>query len=56
MNWKKVILIILDTVLAVYLLFAVTSFNRLDDKAIVCSQVKIEIKDDVVNGLSLIHI
>ena len=50
MNWKKVILIILDTVLAVYLLFAVTSFNRLDDKAIVCSQVKIEIKDDVVNG------
>ena len=50
MNWKKVILIILDTVLAVYLLFAVTSFNSLDDKAIVCSQVKIEIKDDVVNG------
>ena len=50
MNWKKVILIILDTVLAVYLLFAVTSFHRLDDKAIVCSQVKIEIKDDVVNG------
>lgn len=50
MNWKKVILIILDTVLAVYLLFAVTSFNRLDDKAIVCLQVKIEIKDDVVNG------
>ena len=50
-NWKKVLLIFVDVLLATYLGFAVTVFNRPQDgKGLVCSQVKIDIQDDVVDG------
>lgn len=42
-NWKKTIIILLDVVIAVYLLMAVTVFNRPDDKATVCTEVNIQI-------------
>ena len=42
-NWKKTIIIILDVAIAVYLLLAVTVFNRPDDKATVCTEVNIQI-------------
>lgn len=49
-NWKKTILITLDVAIAAYLLFAVSVLHTLDDKKMVCSKVKIDIKDDVMDG------
>lgn len=50
LNWKKTLVAAADAVIAVYLLFAVTAFNEPDDKAMVCSQVDIDISDDIVDG------
>ena len=50
MNWKRSILIVLDAAIAVYLALAVTVFNRPDDKATVCSEVKIDIEQGVSEG------
>ncbi len=50
-NWKKILLTTLDIVMAVYLLMAVTAFNEPGDRRkIVCSQVRIDIADDPVDG------
>lgn len=49
-NWKKSLVVAADTVIAVYLLLAVTAFNRPDDSNEVCTQVKIDISDDIVDG------
>ena len=50
-NWKKTLLVVVNFLLAVYLFFAVTSFNQpVDGDELVCSQVKIDIKDAVVDG------
>ena len=49
-NWKKTIIILLDVVIAVYLLMAVTVFNRPDDKATVCTEVNIQIDGGVQKG------
>ena len=50
-NWKKTLLMVVNSLLAVYLFFAVTSFNEpVDGDELVCSQVKIDIKDAVVDG------
>ena len=49
-SWKRTLVIALDTVVAVYLLLAVTAFNKPDEEHIVCSQVKIDISDDLVDG------
>ena len=50
-NWKKTLLAVVNFLLAVYLFFAVTSFNQpVDGDKQVCSQVKIDIKDAVVDG------
>lgn len=48
--WKRYLVIAFDLVAAVYLLLAVTAFNEPDDKAMVCSKVKIDISDDIVDG------
>lgn len=49
-NWKKTLVTVVNLLLAVYLVFAVTSFNKPDgDNGLVCSQVKIDIKDAVVD-------
>lgn len=49
-NWKKTILITADLLLGVYLVFAVTAFNKPDDSKLLCSQVKIDITDSQVDG------
>lgn len=49
-NWRKTLLITLNVALAAYLLLAITAFNNPDEKGLVCSQVKINIKDNIVDG------
>ena len=49
-NWKKTITIALDVVLAAYLVLAVTSFNKPDETAKVCTKVVINIQDEATNG------
>lgn len=50
LNWKNIAIAAIDTVLGVYLVFAITSFNEPYDKDMACSQVKIEISDGVSDG------
>ena len=49
-NWKHTLVVLFDVAIAVYLLFAVTVFNKPDDKATVCSEVNIHI-DNNESGL-----
>ena len=49
-NWKKTILVVCDIAIAAYLLLAVTAFNKPDVKATLCSEVTIDIKENLVNG------
>ena len=49
-NWKKSFIILIDIALAVYLVFAITVFNRPDELSNVCSEVKIDVKEGVVMG------
>lgn len=50
MNWKKALLITANVLIAAYLLLAVTAFNKPDEKATVCSEVKINITDNIMDG------
>ena len=50
MNWKKIGILTADILLGVYLVLAITAFNRLDDQDAVCREVKINITDDAGNG------
>lgn len=43
-NWKKGLIIVLDIVIGVYLVLAVTAFNKPDERASVCSEVRINIE------------
>ena len=49
-NWKKLLIVCLDIVLAVYLGMAMTSFNRPDETMKVCTQVNIVVADENTNG------
>lgn len=49
-NWKKTTIVVLDIFLGVYLLLAVTAFNKPDVKATVCTEVKIDIAKDILEG------
>ncbi|MBR1688361.1 MAG: FtsQ-type POTRA domain-containing protein [Prevotella sp.] len=49
-NWKKISVILIDIALTVYLVLAITVFNRPDEKANVCNDVKIGIAGGVVDG------
>ncbi|MGN1262767.1 MAG: cell division protein FtsQ [Prevotella sp.] len=49
-NWKSTLFVIIDIVIVVYLMFAVTAFNEPDDGHVTCSQVDINITDDIVDG------
>ena len=49
-NWKNSIIIVIDAVLAVYLLVAVTVYNKPESKDVVCTRVDIRIADGLVNG------
>lgn len=50
MNWKKIVVIVLDIILAVYFALAITSFNRPDATSKVCTKVVINIADETTNG------
>lgn len=49
-NWRKISLILLDTLLAVYLLLAITAFNTPKDSGQTCEEVVINISDENTNG------
>lgn len=49
-NWKKSLIVVFDIAIAAYLILAVTAFNKPAEKATVCSEVKIDIADDVADG------
>lgn len=49
-NLKKIITIVLDVVLGIYLVFAFTAFNKPDETANVCTKVSIDIADEAQNG------
>lgn len=48
---KKTVIVLIDILLAVYLVFSVTTFNRPDELSNVCTEVKVDITDDVVTGI-----
>ncbi|MBR1933379.1 MAG: cell division protein FtsQ [Prevotella sp.] len=50
MNWKKIAIISLDVCIACYLLLAMTSWNKPDDHLNICTEVKIAIEEDIVDG------
>ena len=49
-NWKKSIIVIFDIVIAAYLILAVTAFNKPAERVSVCSEVKIDIDDEMPDG------
>jgi len=49
-NWKKTAIVLTDIAIAVYLVLAITAFNRPDAVSDVCSEVKIEVQEGVVQG------
>jgi hypothetical protein len=49
-NWKKTLIITIDAIIAVYLVLAVTIFNRPDERATICSEVKIDIEESKGDG------
>lgn len=49
-NWKKSAFILIDIILGVYLILAITAFNQPDDQKAVCTQVDINIEDGKVDG------
>lgn len=49
-NWKKTMLVTCDILLGAYVAVAVTSFNKPDESAMVCTQVDIDIQDEGTNG------
>lgn len=49
-NLKKIITIVLDVVLGIYLVFAFTAFNKPDETANVCTKVSIDIADEAQHG------
>ncbi len=49
-SWKKTAIITIDSILAVYLLIAITAFNRPDELNNVCGKVSINIQEGLVKG------
>jgi len=50
MNWKKALLIAADVVLGIYLVLAVTAFNKPDDATLTCQRLRISIRGGAVEG------
>ena len=50
LNWRKTVIVVLDIALAAYLVLAITAFNEPDVKAKICTEVKIDVNDDVTRG------
>lgn len=49
-NWKKTSIITLDIILGVYLVLAITRFNKPDETKMLCTTVNINIQDEMTNG------
>ena len=49
-NWKKTVMVVLDLMLATYLVLAVTTFNHPDKSGQMCEEVSINITDQETNG------
>ena len=49
-NWKYCALIVIDLVIAIYLVFAMTSWNKPDETPRLCNKVEINIEDENENG------
>ena len=49
-NWKKTLIVVIDVVIAIYLVLAVSAFNTPVEKATVCSEVKIHINNEMTDG------
>ena len=49
-NWRKTLFVVLDVIIAAYLVLAVTAFNKPDAKATTCTEVKIDVEQTVVEG------
>lgn len=49
-NWKKTFLILADLLIAVYLVFAFTSWNKSMESSVICTKVDINIEDENENG------
>ena len=49
-DWKKSAIVLIDIAIAVYLVLAITAFNRPDELYNVCSEVKIDIQEGAVKG------
>lgn len=49
-NWKHTFVVVFDIVIAIYLVLAVSSFNTPAEKATVCSEVKIDLNNDLSDG------
>ena len=49
-NWKKSLIVVFDIAIAAYLILAVTAFNKPAERASVCSEVKIDIDDEMPDG------
>ena len=50
MKWKKGIVIVLDVIIGIYLVLAVTAFNKPDEVASVCNDVRISIEKSDMEG------
>ena len=49
-DWKRIMIVACDIVVATYLLLAVTAFNKPDAKAGRCNEVKIDIEQNIYDG------
>lgn len=49
-SWSKKLFIASDVILAIYLVFVFTSFDRKNESKAICSKVNIEIADDATSG------
>lgn len=49
-NWKKTGIVLANIAIGVYLILAITAFNRPDELSDVCNEVKINIQESTVKG------
>ncbi len=49
-NWKKTLIVLVDLVIAVYLVLAITAFNKPDASVKKCTGVKTDIETSMIDG------
>lgn len=49
-NWKKSIIIVMDVIIGIYVVLAMTAFNKPDESENICTDLHINIEEDVVDG------